>query len=228
MFFKSNKLRAILASLAFLPFFSCAAGDDLLYWVDFLAEFRLHKKVKLKADQGLWYTDDRLYMEETTLMLELSVFSWLSIAAGDRVVDRKYDESDKWRWKYEHRPMLDVILKQELWGFRFDWRNRLEYRDKEATRRNYLRYRGRLRARTPWEWTDWRISPYASIEAFVEDKPGLGKNEMFNRSRLLFGMSMRPAKHTTLSLFYMLQQERSGDSGWHPFHVPGMELKFEF
>ena len=228
MSFRPDKLRAILVALVFLPFFSCAANDNLLYWVDFLAEFRLHERVKLKAEQGLWYTDDRFYMEVTTLMLELSAFSWLSIAIDDRIIDSKYHDGTKWRWKYEHCPMLDVILKHELHGFRFDWRTRFEYRDREAARHNNMRYRGRLRARTPWEWTDWRLSPYAYFEAFVEDKPGLGKNEMFNRSRLLFGMSMRPAKHTTLSLFYMLQHDRSADSGWQPFHVPGLELRFGF
>lgn len=228
-FLTKGRFRYTAAALsAILCTSVCQAGDDLQYWVDFQAEVHLHEKVKLKAEQELWYDDDRLFLEETIFLLEWDALSWMSIAIGDRLVDHLHEGEHKRHWEYEHRPTADLTLKQEVFGFRFDWRNRLEYRDKESTRRNYLRYRGRIRVRTPWEWTSWRISPYSSWEAYVEDKPGLGKGEMFNRSRSIFGLSMHPAKHTVLSFFYLLQHQRDGSDGWRPIHVPGVELKFEF
>lgn len=228
MFFNASKIRTVLTAFAVLTVSACAGRDNILYWADFLVDYRFHKKLKLNFEQSFWHNSDRLYIEETILQLEWDILNWLSIAAGDRLVEQKFDEGNKWDWRHEHRPMLTLTSTHELWGFRLAWRNRLEYRDKEATRRSYLRYRSRIKLRTPWEWTDWRISPYASWETFVEDKPGLGKGDMFNRLRSLFGLSMRPADCMTLSFFYMTQLERSPNSGWKPFHVPGMELKFAF
>lgn len=220
----TSKILLLFSVLAF----SAVASDNIQYWVDFQFEAHLMERLKLKGEQEFWYDDDRLFLEETIFLLEVDVFDWLSIAAGDRLVDHKEFKDGKLRWCYEHRPTLDVIFKHTYEGFRFDWRNRFEYRDKEATRRNYLRYRGRFRVRTPWEWTDWKISPYASWEMYIEDKPGLGKGEMFNKSRSLMGLAMYPMDHMQVSLFYLLLHERHDDSGWKPIHVPGIEVKFEF
>jgi hypothetical protein len=204
------------------------AADNILYWFDAQFEAHISERLKLKGEQELWYNDDRLYLQETIFLLEFDAFDWLSIGIGDRLVDEKKMSDGKLRWCYEHRPTLDLTLKHEYEGFRFDMRNRFEYRDKESTRRNYMRYRGRFRVRTPWEWTDWRISPYASWEMYIEDEPSLSSGQMFNKSRSLFGLSMHPIEHMQVSLFYLLLHERHGDSGWKPLHVPGIEIKFEF
>lgn len=207
---------------------SLSAGDNIRYWVDAQFEAHLTSRLKFKGEQELWYDDDRLYMEETIFLLELDILDWLSLAAGDRLVDEKVFEDGKRRWHYEHRPTIDLTLKHSFKGFKFDMRNRLEYRDKEGADKNYLRYRGRFHVRTPWQWTEWKLSPYASWEMYIEDKPGLGKGEMFNRSRSLVGLSMRPTEYLQVSLFYLLQHSRHDDSGWEPVHVPGIEFKFEF
>lgn len=113
-------------------------------------------------------------------------------------------------------------------GFTLDWRNRYEYRDKEGADRAWLRFRNRLRLKTPWQWTDWKVSPYASCELYYEDRHGLAKNRRLNQTRNLIGLSMKPAEHVTISVFYLLQHKQSADHGWQPVHVPGIELKLDF
>ncbi|MBO5941055.1 MAG: DUF2490 domain-containing protein [Kiritimatiellae bacterium] len=218
-------------ALLLCSFFSPSAvfaENNIRYWFDAQFETHLTDRLKFKGEEELWYNDDRLYLQETIFLLEFDAFDWLSIGVGDRFVDEKKMKNGKRQWCYEHRPTLDLTFKHELEGFRFDMRNRLEYRDKEDTRRNYLRYRGRFRVRTPWKWTDWKISPYASWEMYIEDEPSLSTGEMFNKSRSIMGLSMHPAKNLHVSLFYLLLHERHGDLGWQPLHVPGIEIKFEF
>ena len=220
-----------IAKIALLCMFchvQAEASDNIRYWFDAQFEAHLAKNLKVKGEQELWYDDDRLYLQETIFMLEFDAFDWLSAGIGDRLVDEKKMKDGKLRWCYEHRPTFDLTFKHEYEGFRFDMRNRFEYRDKEAARRNYMRYRGRVRARTPWKWTAWNISPYASWEMYIEDEPSLSTGEMFNKSRSIVGLSMHPAEHLHVSLFYLLLHERHADSGWQPLHVPGIEIKFEF
>ncbi len=220
-----------IAKIALLCIFCRAqaeASDNILYWFNAQFEAHITQNLKVEGEQALWYNDDRLYLQETIFMLELDAFDWLSVGIGDRLVDEKKMKEGKLRWCYEHRPTFDLTFKHEYKGFRFDMRNRLEYRDKEATRRNYMRYRGRFRTRTPWKWTSWNISPYASWEMYIEDEPSLAKGDMFNKSRSIIGLSMLPAEHLQVSLFYLLLHERNAGSGWQPIHVPGIEIKFEF
>jgi hypothetical protein len=204
------------------------AEDNVQYWFDAQVEAHLTDKIKFKGEEELWYDDDRFFLQETIFLLEADVCDWLAVGVGDRFVDHKERKNGKMQWIYEHRPTLDITFKHSIEGFRFDFRNRFEYRDKEGADKNYLRYRGRMRVRTPWEWTDWKISPYSSWEMYIEDKPSLAKGEMFNKSRVITGLSMKPAKYTTLSLFYLLLHERHDSGGWNPIHVPGLEIKFEF
>ena len=224
----SRCLKLTLLLCPLLSSLATFAESNMRYWFDAQFEAHLTERLKIKGEEELWYDDDRLYLQETIFLLELDAFDWLTIGVGDRFVDEKKMKNGKRQWCYEHRPTLDLTFKQEFEGFRFDMRNRLEYRDKESAKRNYLRYRGRFRVRTPWKWTDWKISPYASWEMYIEDEPSLGRGEMFNKSRSITGLSMHPAKNLHLSLFYLLLHERHGDSGWQPLHVPGIEIKFEF
>ncbi|MBO7166597.1 MAG: DUF2490 domain-containing protein [Kiritimatiellae bacterium] len=207
---------------------SSVASDDIQYWANFQFEKKLMERLKLKGEESLWYDDDRFFLTETIFLLEAEVFDWLSIAAGDRFCDERELEDGKMRWSYEHRPTAELIFKYEYEGFRFDWRCRFGYRDKEDTRKNYIRYRERFRVRTPWEWTEWKISPFASWEMYIEDKPGLGTGEMFNKSRSILGFTMEPYENVQVSLFYAVEHHRDEDTGWYPIHTPGIDIKYTF
>ena len=208
--------------------FIISAEDNVSYWLNTQVEVGIIDRLKFKGEQALWYDDDRFTLTETLLLMEADVFDWLSIGVGDRLADERKRKDDKMQWVHEHRPTLDITFKHSYEGFKFDFRNRFEYRDKEGDKKSHLRYRGRVRIRTPWQWTEWKISPYASWEAYIEDDPDLAKGEMFNKSRSIIGLSMKPMKHTTISLFYLLLHERDGSAGWNPIHVPGIDFKLDF
>lgn len=205
-----------------------AGRPSVNYWTDYQAEYGLADRLSLSVEQENWYDTDRFYLEETILLAKLKICDAFAIAAGDRFVDERQVFDGKRQWRYEHRPTVDLLFQHAYEGFRLDWRNRYEYRDKEGADREWLRFRNRLRLRTPWEWTAWRASPYTSYETYYEDRHGLPRNRRFNQQRALVGLSMKPADHLTVSVFYLLMHKQSGDHGWQPVHVPGVELKLDF
>ena len=205
-----------------------AGKPAINYWTDFQIEYGICDWLDFTAEQENWYDTDRFYLEETILLMRFKVCDWFSIAAGDRFVDERQIFEGKRQWRYENRPTVDLLFKYAYEGFTLDWRNRYECRDKEGADREWLRFRNRLRLRTPWKWTEWKVSPYVSSETYYEDRHGLDKNKRFNQLRSFVGVSMKPMDHVTLSLFYLLMHKQSADHGWQPIHVPGIELKFDF
>lgn len=205
-----------------------AGKPAINYWTDYQLEYGITDRLAFTAEQENWYDTDRFYLEETILMAKVKVFDWFSVAVGDRFVDEREVHDGKRQWRYENRPTLDLLFKHSYEGFTLDWRNRYEYRDKEGADREWMRFRNRLRLRTPWKWTDWKISPYVSEELYYEDRHGLAKDKRLNQMRSLVGLSMKPAEHVTISVFYLLMHKQSSDRGWQPIHVPGIELKLDF
>ena len=95
-----------------------------------------------------------------------------------------------------------------------------------------MRYRERIRLRTSWSVTDFKISPFASEEAFFSDKTNTDKADLFDRSRAQVGLSFKPVpscKDLSCNLYYMVQHDMSNhSSNWTPTNVCGLELTWKF
>ena len=132
-----------------------------------MAEGGIRKDFGFTFEQEVKIDERQLYNEESLFLLNWNACSWLKLAAGYRLV---FERNDEGRFDHEHRPTFDAIFSSpELWTMRLDLRTRFEMRKKERTS-PYLRQRSRLRLRTSWSVTDFRISPFAFEEAFFSFK----------------------------------------------------------
>ncbi len=182
--------------------------------------------VKVEPEEK--FDEHRFYLSETLAMFGWKLKPYFGMCIGNRWA---YERSGgKGKLRAEQRPTLDLCLAfPEFYTLKFDFRSRFEYRDKHGSKA-YMRYRERLRLRTSWNVTDFRISPYASEEMFFSDKPGYETRDVFDRSRAQLGVSFRPVpswEGVSCNLYYMVQHDLSSRS-WTPTNVYGLELSWSF
>ena len=165
---------------------------------------------------------------ESLAMLELELCRFATLRLGDRFV---YERSrGRGALVPEHRPTFDVDLTTpEFLTLRLDFRTRFEWRMIEG-KRAYMRYRERVRLRTAWSVTQWKISPFVSEEFFFSDKSDYDASDVFDRSRAQVGFSFLPvpALPELVCRPYFMVQHDFDSSGWEPINVYGLELSYRF
>lgn len=186
--------------------------------------------VQVKVEQELKYDNSRLIDSETLLLIGYKFSPYFSAYLGDRYVRER--SSGKGKMRVENRPTLDLVLSApEFWTLKFDARTRFELRQKSGSS-DYVRYRERLRLRTSWSVTDFKISPFVSAEFFFSDKNGQSANEAFDRTRTQFGLSFKPIpslKELSASTYFMVQHDISHDPyKANPTNVFGFEISYKF
>ena len=140
--------------------------------------------------------------------------------------------NSKRRFNHENRPTFDTTFSSpELWTMRLDLRTRFEMRKKERLS-PYLRQRTRLRLRTSWNVTDYKISPFAYEEAFFSFKQNEETRNCMDRLRSAWGVSFKPLPSVDNFqglLFYMVQHGIDNHaSEWDPVSFIGIELRYSF
>ena len=198
-------------------------------WLKGVAEGVIWKDVGYTFEQEVKIDERQLYNEESLFLLNWKANSWLKLAAGYRLV---FERNDDGRFDHEHRPTFDAIFSSpELWTMRLDLRTRFEMRKKERTS-PYLRQRSRLRLRTSWSATDFRISPFAFEEAFFSFKQNDETRDCFDRLRSAAGVSFCPLPSEDdlqCLLFYMVQHGIDAHaSEWDPVSFIGVEVRYSF
>ena len=198
-------------------------------WIKGVAEGEIWKDVGFTFEQEVKIDERQLYNEESLFLLNWKANSWLKFAAGYRLV---FERNDEGRFDHEHRPTFDAIFSSpELWTMRLDLRTRFEMRKKERTS-PYLRQRSRLRLRTSWNFTDFKISPFAFEEAFFSFKQNDETRDCFDRLRSAAGVSFNPfpaVDGLQCLLFYMVQHGIDNHaSEWDPVSFIGIELRYSF
>lgn len=218
-------MKLLAAAVAFCACLPASAN----VWLKGVAEGGLWKDVGFTFEQEMKIDERQLYNEETLLLLNWKANPWLKLAAGARAV---FERNDRGRFDHEFRPTFDAIFSTpELWTMRLDLRTRFEMRKKERTS-PYLRQRSRLRLRTSWSVTDFRISPFAFEEAFFSFKQNDETRNCFDRLRSAAGVSFNPvpsADDLQCLLFYMVQHGiDSHASEWDPVSFIGVEVRYSF
>jgi hypothetical protein len=234
-----------VAGLAMGTALSSARGGDTQLWLKFFAEGKLPHGFSASVEEELRYQHDasEFYDEESFCMLKYDVNDWMTIGLGHRVVQerknkpvytskQKADGSISYTevgagdhyWQNEQRPTLDVTFKTKLDAWGIDDRNRIEWRMKDDGGDDYPRYRNRLRVKSPWKPTPFKLNPYAYTEGYIEDKPGLSGSDLFNRYNLTAGVSAELAKNVKSCLYAMMQSDRASGGGWDRLGVFGIEL----
>ena len=189
------------------------------------------KGLRVKVEQEEKYDEKRIIDSETLVLVGWRFNPYLSMFVGDRWVYER-PRGGRGKMRAEQRPTLDLCFAfPEFATLKLDVRSRFEYRDKHGSDA-YMRYRERVRLRTSWSVTDFKISPYVSEEVFFSDKTGVERADLYDRNRFQVGLLFRPApscEHLACNLYYMVQHDMSNNSStWTPTSVYGFALNWKF
>ena len=216
-----------IVMMAAAVFLSSSASANV--WLKGVAEGDIWNDLGFTFEQEVKIDERQLYNEESLFLLTWKTSSWLKLAAGCRLV---FERNDIRRFDHEFRPTFDAIFSSpEFWTMKLDLRTRFEMRKKERTS-PYLRQRSRLRLRTSWSVTDFKISPFAFEEAFFSFKQNDETRDCFDRLRSAVGVSFRPIPSVDdlqCLLFYMVQHGVDNHAReWDPTSFIGVEMRYSF
>ena len=150
-------------------------------------------------------------------------FAWafdkrFELALGYRLVLEKYNH----KWLETDEPYTILTWRQDIWKFKFDDRNRIEYRHFRFAP-DQARYRNRFTLKYPFDFRSIRIAPYISDEIFVSSN-GTG----FNQNRFQSGIELELTKYVKFDISYMLQSLRSKGDKWYEANALWLKNKIAF
>lgn len=193
---------------------------DFQIWNTEAEEFKINNDAKIVFEEEFRWADNarEFYYQHYDAGFYYNLSKYLNIGGGYRQI---YELKNK-NFKEENAPFLVTTLFWDLKGFKFDDRNRVEYRhfDYQA---DAWRYRNKLSLKFPWKFTKFGIQPYLSDEVLF----GFGSANQINQNRFSPGFSMSLFKNIKAEIYYMLQSTRSGGL-WKDANVLGTKLKITF
>lgn len=150
-------------------------------------------------------------------------FAWafdkrFELALGYRFVLDKY----KHKWREGDEPYVNLTWKQDIWKFKFEDRNRIEYRHWRF-REDQVRYRNKFALKYPFEFKGIKISPYTSDEIFISSN-GTG----FNNNRFQSGLEIELNKYVKFDVSYMLHSTKIKGDKWAYSNVLWLKNKIVF
>ena len=219
-----------LATASFLALLAtCAFARNDQEWFNASVDYNVYGNWVLHFDQEVELDNSKLVNEESYLLAGYEFCPSFTLAAGHRITRTRGDAA---HLLTEQRPTLEMrFAAPEFWTLRFDLRSRFEYRDKKRAQ-PYMRYRERFRIRTSWSVTDFKISPFASMEFFFSDKPGVRDSDLLDATRSQVGLSFRPVpsnENLSCLLFFMvLHGIGNGAQDWSPTNIFGFSVAYAF
>lgn len=217
-------LLAAVVGLLLIPGICSAYDDgDWQFWTEETIEGPLTDRCKASLSQEFKWGNDisEFYDSETHIGLTFKVLDWLSIRPGYTHI---YELSGG-EWKREYRPEIDGNISWKWENWKFGYRARLEYRDKQ-TGDDVWRFRNRIQVNSPWKWTDWGINPYVSDEIFSEEH----QESFIYRNRLKAGLDIGKIfmlEHLGGDIYLMWETTEKPDK-WYDAYIIGANLKVKF
>lgn len=154
-------------------------------------------------------------------------YEWGVVYGFDKRLDiglnyRQVYEKSKNKWREENRPHVNATLKLDLWKFKLEDRNRLEYRHFRY-KDDFIRYRNKFMFKIPFDFRSINITPYVSDEIFVSSN-GAG----FSENRFYSGLEFGLTKYVKADIFYLLRSNRGRGDKWSCANVVGTKVKISF
>ncbi len=218
-----NQSRFAIAVLAFLSIaINVFAYDDhdFQVWNTDVEEFKIgdNSKIALEEEFRWGGNSKEFYYHHYDLGFFYNLEKYLSLGCGYRHVL----ELKKGKFRPENEPYLTATLVWDLKGFKFEDRNRIEYRRFDYQTDSW-RYRNKFTVKSPWKFTGLEIQPYLSDEIFI----GFEGASEFNQNRFSSGLGMNLSKNIKAEVYYMLQTTKSSGK-WIDSNVLGTKLKIAF
>ncbi|TRZ48767.1 DUF2490 domain-containing protein [bacterium] len=207
-----------LASLLTTKVYAYDDGDFQI-WNTENQEFKVNKESKITLEEEFRWGDDAsdFYYHHYDAGFVYTLNKHLDLGINYRQVYEK----KKGEFKEENRPHVNATLKYELYGFKLDDRNRIEYRHFDYQTDTW-RYRNKFAVKFPWKLTRFEIQPYMADEIFVELEDG-----SLSRNRVYSGIGFTITKNIKGEVYYLLQSSKSS-SQWVDSNVLGTKLKLVF
>lgn len=190
-------------------------------------------KFSYDANRFLFSAEDQVAFDDTTTSNEFLALAgyefteYFSAYVGHRIYSEQL-YGRRMRLE-EHRPTLELhFTVPEFMMLKLDFRTRFELRDKKSGQ-PYMRYRQRVRLRTSWNITQFKLSPYIHEEVFFSDKPGADDADIYDRNRVQMGISLLPipkCPNLGCNLYFMLQHDL--EDKWRVSNTYGIDFSYKF
>lgn len=237
----NKKIRVALLGMLLSGVSAWAYEDgDWQLWAKFDAGGKTECGLEPKLEQELRWGDNmsEYFYTETYLSLGYKVAPWFKPVIGfAQVYEREnkpvyeksgdaYKEKSNHSWKQEQDPRVDLYFNKTIANWGFEDRIRMEYRDKDGAH-SYMRYRNRIRVKSPWEWSPAKINPYVAWETNYEDDSDKDASDRWNRHRLYAGVGAKFSKQIKGGLYYMYETNKKAGE-WTAINALGLELGASF
>jgi Protein of unknown function (DUF2490) len=211
----------VMALLLIVTAMAYAYDDgDFQVWNTDVEEMKINDNSKIALEEEFRWGDNanEFYYHHYDAGFFCNLKKYLNIGGGYRHIY----ELKKGKFKQENEPYITATLLWDIKGFKFEDRNRMEYRyfDYQA---DSSRYRNKITMKLPWKLTKIGIQPYLSDEIFVS----FGGTNQFNQNRFSSGISMNLTKNVKAEVYYMLQSAKSSGK-WTDTNILGIKLKVAF
>lgn len=193
---------------------------DFQVWNTDVEEFKIGKNSKIAFEEEFRWADNanEFYYHHYDAGFFYNLKDYLNIGGGYRHIF----ELKKGKFKVENEPYVTATLLWSLKGFKFEDRNRMEYRHFDYQADSW-RYRNKITMKLPWKFTRIEIQPSLSDEIFI----GFGGTNQFNQNRFSSGLGMNLAKNIKAEIYYMLQSTKSSGK-WIGTNILGTKFKITF
>lgn len=216
---KATILTGLFLLIAVVNSYAYDDGDFQVWNTD-VEEFKINNDSKIALEEEFRWGDNanEFYYHHYDIGFFYNLKKYLNIGGGYRHIY----ELKKGKFKLENEPYLTATLLWDIKGFKFDDRNRMEYRhfDYQADSGGY---RNKVTVKLPWKFTRIEIQPYLSDEIFV----GFGGTNQFNQNRFSSGLGMNLTKNIKAEIYYLLQSSKASPH-WTDTNVLGTKVKMAF
>ena len=216
---------AVVAILLFAASQACHEAraydnGDFQIWNTDVEDIKIYKNVKYSMEQEYRFGEDatELYYQHYDFGFVYGFDKRLDLGFFYRLVFERY----KKKWREEDMPNVNATIKLDFWKFKFDDRNRIEFRHFRY-QDDSIRYRNKFALRYPVDFKKMKISPYLSDEVFITST-GAG----FNENRFCPGVEFELTKNAKADFYYMLKENRVRGSKWTWVNALGIRGKIAF
>jgi hypothetical protein len=195
-------------------------NGDFQIWQTDAEDIKIGKATKLTMEQEFRFGENasEFFYQHYDWGFAWAFDKHLEIALGYRLVYDKY----KHKWREEDEPYTNITAKFDIWKFKFEDRNRIEYRHFRY-KEDSMRYRNRFMLKYPFSFHAIKIAPYTSDEIFVSSD-GTG----FNQNRFQSGLEFELTKYVKTDIAYMMQSARVKGDKWTEANVLWAKIKVAF
>lgn len=195
------------------------SGDFQIWHTDY-EDIKIYKNVKFSMEQEYRFGENasELYYQHYEFGFVYSFDKRLDLSFCYRQIFERY----KKKWREEDMPNANATIKLDLWKFKFEDRNRLEFKHYRF-REDFLRYRNKFLLKFPVDFARIKILPYLSDEIFVSSNA-----TGYNENRFSSGLEFELTKYVKTDFYYMLKNNRIKDDKWSCANVLGTKIKIVF